>query len=72
MARTSSQPPHIQVNFAFVGLFLMCSFPTGEHLRGHSGCPFHTKAVKEILSSGAAMEDASGGGKGWDSSQASG
>lgn len=42
--------------FLFVFLcvfFLMCVFPIEDHLGWQSGCPFNTKAEKEILSLGS-------------------
>lgn len=52
VAGTSSSPPHVGI----VLLLLVCFwylFPTEEHLRWQSACPFNTKAEKEILSSGS-------------------
>lgn len=52
MAPTSFYPPHVEIVLLWLVCFSMCLFPTEDHLGWQSGCPFSTKAEKEILSFG--------------------
>lgn len=49
----SFYPLYIEITLLWLVCFLMCVFPIEDLLGWQSGCPFNTKAEKEILSLGS-------------------